>query len=277
VTNRLIDALRAARSADDTISRIQESSLETRIGSLEKLLTKTALGPAELIGAYGSVGHVVARTPGGVSFRSNVFTDKNGDVRLGEAVEVFDVSLPSTDIADEVMETAKAAVDGLLSGDVESITPMVEAIARTMNIKGDLSSKIRLQVNRLAIAGDRPWYAEIAESVVPGEIDVPSIPESGCGPEGFAEVFESIRSLIEDDYDQVVPMVEGADLSGAPLVLAHDVMRDAGRVLSLLGDADITDVEESTSVYEAVRARAGDLVRGLRYLVSSLAEESTDS
>lgn len=277
MTNRLIDALRAARSADDTLSRIQESSLGTRIESLEKLLSETELGPAELVGAYGSISHVVGRTPGGVSFRAKVFTDNDGTVRLGEAVEVFDVALPSTDIADEVMETAKAAVDNILSGDIESITPMVEAIARTMNIKGDLSSKIRLQVNRLAIKGERPWYAEIAESLVPGEIEIPSMPESGCGPEGFAEIFESLRSLVEEDYDQAVALVEGTDLSGAPLILAHDVMRDAGRVLSLLGEADVADVEESTSVYEAVRARAEDLVRGLRYLVSSLAEESADS
>ena len=63
--NQVVDQLRASRSADDAISRIQENSLEQQRKRLVSLVESPnwRFGPAELLATFPH--HLVAKDPAG--------------------------------------------------------------------------------------------------------------------------------------------------------------------------------------------------------------------
>lgn len=281
MSNNVVETLKAARGNQDTVARLREGSLNKQIADISEALASPEfpLGPAELVGAYGTIKTVVGRK-GPVTFRAYV-EEREGQLVIGENIETFDVALPVSDMAADVLQVAKAAVEHVLDGDYEKATSQFEEISRSLDVRGDLSRKLRVAVNRQAIAVTAPWYAPVVEDQYQGEaVEVVVLdPEATDETERFRLACEELQTLIQDGLSETsaaFKSAEDVELPPEHALMAHDIIRDARRAVRCLEDADKSNYDEMASVFETVQARAGSLLKGLRFLAQIVEGTETE-
>lgn len=260
----IAEALREARGEVDLITKLKEGSLESLRDRIVEALNSSewAAGPAELIASYPH--HVIARKEG-VLMRIPV-SEQDGSIRFGKP-DIFSVPTPVDDIGTEVMETAKSAVDLILSEDYEAATPMVRGIASAMDVKGDLQRRISMAV-QLKSLGRKTWWEETVSEQFAHEVAIPQWDESDSSV--TAEAIESLNKILKEGASHAVVALRALHASetqdtGA-IECADDIAEDLKSAISILNDVDRTDLEEMLQVHGEVRQVMPRLLAGINFL-----------
>ena len=260
----IAETLREARGEVDLITKLKEGSLEARRERVVEALESPDWdgGPAELVASYDH--HVIARKDG-VLMRIPVSEDE-GKVVFGKA-DIFSVPTPASDIGVEVMETAKTAVDLILSEDYESATPMVRGIAGAMDVKGDLHRRVSMQV-QLKSLGRKTWWEEAVNEQFAHDAEVPEWADDGSTP--VTEAVESLNKVLKEGAAQAVAALkalsEASQSNTGAIECVNDIAEDLKSALSILSDVDRSNQEEMLQVHEEVRQVVPRLLAGINFL-----------
>jgi hypothetical protein len=260
----IAEALRNARGEVDLITKLKEGSLESRRERIVEALQDPQWdgGPAELIASYPH--HVIARKEG-VLMRIPV-SEQDGAIAFGKP-DIFSVPTPVDDIGNEVMETAKSAVDLIMSEDYEAAAPMVRGIAGAMDVKGDLQRRLSMSV-QLKSLGRRTWWEETISEQYAAEIDIPTWDDGDGSVAG--EAIDSLSKVLKEGAGHAVAALralhsaEGHN-TGA-IEAANDIAEDLKSAISILNNVDRTNQEEMLQVHEEVRQVVPRLLAGINFL-----------
>lgn len=260
--NQVVDQLRAARAADDTISRLKENSWETQRMRLVRLVESSnwRFGPAELLATFPH--HLVAKDPAGnvVQVEWSI-DDKTNMVSLGHAT-VYESSTPVQDLGHEVMETARTAVDKILDGDFDASAPMIASIAEALDAGGDLQRQINNEVLVRSLTRDAWWHGVVGlregiEEKIPAPVE--DVQRAVTDLLAFLKEQASALSLAARQLDT---SETASDIES----IAHDIAEDVGRAITALLNLDRRATDEVVAVYEAVMAVMPHLLNGIAFL-----------
>ena len=261
----IAEALRNARGEVDLITKLKEGSLESRRQRIADALQSEDWdgGPAEFIASYPH--HVIARKDG-VLMRIPVSEADEGAIAFGKA-DIFSVPTPVEDIGTEVMETAKSAIDLILSENYEAAAPMVQGIAGAMDVKGDLNRQISMQV-QLKSLGRKTWWEETVNEQFSHEVEVPAWDEGDSSV--TAEAIESLNKILKEGAAQAVTALRtlhdsDGENTGA-IEAANDIAEDLKSAISILNDVDRSSLEEMLQVHGEVRQVVPRLLAGINFL-----------
>jgi len=269
--NQVLDQLRAARAADDTISRLKENSWESKRKTLVRLIESSnwRFGPAELLATFPH--HLVAKDPAGnvVQVEWSLDSETN-KVTLGRA-SIFESSTPVADLGHEVMETARVAVDKILDEDFDGSAPMIASIAEALDAGGDLQRQINNEVTVRSLTRDAWWHhvvglREGVEEQIPTPIGE-DIQRSVTDLLAFLKEQASALSLAARQLDTTE---SASDIES----LARDIAEDVERAITALLNLDRRATNEVIAVYEAVMAATPRLLNGIAFLTELT--ETTD-
>jgi hypothetical protein len=267
--NAVVDQLRAARSADDVLSRLRANSWETKRTSLLRMIESSEwkFGPAELVATFAH--HVLAKAPNGDVVQVEWSEGENGQVYLGRAV-VHESSTPVADIGYEVMQTARAAVDKILDEDYEGALPMIAGIAEALDVRGDLQRQISNEVLIQSLTRRAWWHDVIGIQ----EDTAEKLPDLNT-----EDVQRSATDLLAFLKEQATALSLSTRQLGSKTLrpeietLATDVAEDVQRAITALLNLDRRQSGEVTKIYEAVMTAAPQLLSGIAYL-KKLSENS---
>lgn len=258
----IAEALREARGEVDLITKLKEGSLEARRDRIAEALQSLEGGPAELVASYPH--HVIARKDG-VIMRIPV-AEAEGELTFGKA-DIFSVPTPASDIGTEVMETAKSAVDLILSEDYESATPMVRGIAGAMDVKGDLHRQVSMQV-QLKSLGRKTWWEDTVNEQFAHEVAVPQWVNDGESP--VSEAIDTLDKMLKEGAAHAVTALRtlslASDNNTGAIECVNDIAEDLKSAISILHDVDRTNQEEMLQVHEEVRQVVPRLLAGINFL-----------
>jgi hypothetical protein len=261
--NQVVDQLRASRSADDAISRIQENSLEQQRKRLVSLVESPnwRFGPAELLATFPH--HLVAKDPAGnvvqVEWSMN---SETGKIDLGRAA-IFESSVPVADLGHEVMETAKAAVDKIIGEDYDGSAPMIASIAEALDAGGDLQRQINTEVTMRSLTRDAWWHTVVGlrEGIEDG-MPSPIVEDAQRSATDLLVFLKEQASSLATTARQL----DGSSYALDVEALARDIAEDVGRAISALLDLDRRNTGEVVQVYEAVVSATPQLLNGIAFL-----------
>jgi hypothetical protein len=225
----IIEKLRTVRNADDALSELRSRSLEARRDRIAEALAdpEWAAGPAELLYTYPS--HAVAKKDGMV-MRVAV-EEKDGKIELGK-IEVHEIGESVHDVGQEVIETARVAVQHILDEQFEDAAPMVASVANALSYKGDLRRKVQTEIAKRSISRDAWWHNVVREHM--GD-----------------------RASVE------IPAPRANDLSGSIDELKEALVAGARIVSSAL-----TKLDENTAV--GIKDAARDISADYKYAIQAL-------
>lgn len=269
---QVVDALRTARNADDELSRLKENSWETQRKELVALVEAAnwRYGPAELLATFPH--HAVAKAPNGNLVQVEWRRGSDGSVSLGRAV-VHETVTPVADLGQELMETARSAVDTIMSGELDAVQPMISAIAESLDSGGDLSRRIDTEVTLRSLSRNAWWHQVVGDR--PELVD--NIPTPTTEGEDF--VSRSVNDLLlflkesASEASNAMRALSNSDSEGDIESLARDIAEDASRAISALVAADTTKQDEALKVYEAVIATTPRLLNGIEFLKDLVDED----
>lgn len=259
----IAETLREARGEVDLITKLKEGSLEARRERIAEALKSADWdgGPADLVATYPH--HVIARKDG-VLMRLPVKESEDA-VTFGKA-DIYSVPTPASDIGTEVMETAKTAVDLILSEDYESATPMVRGIAGAMDVKGDLHRRIDMQV-QLKSLGRKTWWEEAISEQFAHEA---AVPEWIADNSALGESVDALSKVLKEGAAQAVTALRtlhtAENKNTSAIECVDDIAEDIKSAISILNNVDRTNKAEMRQVHEEVRQVVPRLLAGISYL-----------
>lgn len=258
----IIDKLRSARAADGVIDRMKASSMESVVEGIGGQLASESFshGPARIVGSYGTVRYVVAQNDRGETLRVPVTQEEDAHV-LGKP-QVFESALPPQDIASEVLETAKTAADAIMSEDFDAAGPMLSSMARAIDVGGDLSRRLNLEIDLQSVLADR-WYNKLVSESFSGTIEHPvaeAIDESEVDG-ALSRISEALIAQLSDVQEKLRTV---SDPSYGLEEIAESVISDVICALSVakLAESD----QEKFRVFESLSSVYDRLSSGLGYL-----------
>lgn len=264
----VVDQLRAARSADDVLSRLRENSWETHRSALVRMVESTEwkFGPAELLATFDH--HVLAKTSNGNIVQVE-WSAADGRIHLGRA-SVHESATPVADLGYEVMETARSAVDKILDEDFDGATPMITSIAEALDVRGELQRQIVNEVLVQSITR-RAWWHDVvglqedaAEKL--STLSTDDVQRAATDLLAFLKEQASVLSTSARQLGTKSPKPEVE-------TLASDIAEDVQRAVTALLNLDRRQVAEVQKIYEAVMTAAPQLLSGIAYL-KKLSENS---
>lgn len=260
----IAEALRAARGEVDLITKLKEGSLESRRARIEEALKSADLegGAAELVATYPH--HVIARKAG-VLMRIPV-AEAEGKITFGKA-DIYSVPTPVNDIGTEVMETAKSAVDFVLSEDYESATPLIRGIVSALDVKGDLHRRLSMAV-QLKSLGRKTWWQETISEQFSAGVEAPAPVEVKEVAE-MATAIDGLTNLMRESSAHAVAALKELSEEGkntGAVECAGDIAEDLKSAITILNDVNRSDLAEMLQVYEEVRQVVPRLLAGINFL-----------
>jgi hypothetical protein len=264
-TNSTIaEALREARGEVDLITKLKEGSLEAQRDRIVAALESSDWdgGPAELVASYPH--HVIARKDG-VIMRIPVSEADDGALVFGKA-DVFSVPTAAGDIGTEVMETAKSAVDLLMSEDYDAAAPMIQGIASAMDVKGDLQRRVSMAV-QLKSLGRKTWWESTVNEQFASEVEVPKWED---GSTIAVEAVDSLNKILKEGAAHAVEALRTLHVAGSgdtgAIECVGDIAEDLKSAISILNNVDRANQEEMLQVHEEVRQVVPRLLAGINFL-----------
>lgn len=260
----IAETLRAARGEVDLITKLKEGSLESRRDRIKSALKESDWdgGPAELIASYPH--HVIARKEG-VLMRIPV-SESDGKISFGKP-DIYSIPTPVNDVGAEVMETAKTAVDYVLSEDYESATPLIRGIVGALDVKGDLHRRLSMAV-QLKSLGRKTWWQETISEQFAADIEAPGPVESAEVAE-MAKAIDGLSNLMRESSSHAVTALKELSEDGkntGAVECAGDIVEDLKSAITILNDVNRSDLEEMLQVYEEVRQVVPRLLAGINFL-----------
>lgn len=271
-----IETLRNSRGADDIIERLKAGSLEARRERIAEALndsnwkdsvTNEPYGPVDLIGTYT---HHALVSKSGMVMRVELKEDDNV-IKLGK-VEIFDVPVPATDIGAEIIETARMAVDAIISENIDTATPMITSIARALDIKGNLQRQIESDVRLRSLTRDAWWQDVVSENYTGTEVTIPSARTDGGDAKSLLiGSIDDLLSIIKTEASEAARAIQKLsdrkDLHAIYTECARDISDDLKNAITALSDVDREQQSEMQTVYETVGHVAPRLIQGSKFLV----------
>jgi hypothetical protein len=267
----IAEALREARGEVDLITKLREGSIEARRSRIVEALQSSEWdgGPAELIASYSH--HVIARKDG-VIMRIPYSETEDKKLSFGK-VDIFSIPTPANDIGVEVMETAKSAVDLILSEDYEAAAPMVQGIASAMDVKGDLHRRVSMAV-QLKSLGRKTWWEDTIAEQYAVEVAIPEW--EGADESVASESIDSLNKILKEGAGRAVSALKSLHDSGSSntgaIECVDDIAEDLKSAISILNNVDRANQEEMLQVHEEVRQVVPRLLAGINFL-SQLTQE----
>lgn len=266
----VVDQLRAARSADDVLSRLRENSWETRRHALVRMVESPEwkFGPAELLATFDH--HVLAKAPNGDIVQVE-WSAADGRVHLGRAT-IHESATPVSDLGFEVMETARSAVDKILDEDFDGVTPMITSIAEALDVRGDLQRQISNEVLIQSLTR-RAWWHDVVGLQEDSAEKLPAL--------NTDDVQRAATDMLAFLKEQAAALSSSTRQLGTRSLrpeeetLATDIAEDVQRAITALLNLDRRQVGEVTKIYEAVMTAAPQLLSGIAYL-KQLSETSVE-
>jgi hypothetical protein len=261
----VVDALRAARNADDEFSRLRENSWEKRQADLTRLVESPdwRYGPAELIATFPH--HALAKASTGAVVQVEWTYSKNEGVTLGRTV-VHEMATPVADLGQELMETAKAAVDHILDEEFDDAQPMIATIAEALDSGGDLQRRVQNEITIRSLKRDAWWHQVVGiREGIEEMIPQPEMEDD----EGIAKSVNSLLIFLKEaagDAATAIRALDAADNSADLASLAGDIAEDINRAVTTLSGANLRNHEEALQLYEAVMAATPRLLNGIAFL-----------
>lgn len=270
----VVDALRASRNADDTLSKLRENSWENRRSNLVALVEAANWrhGPAALLATFDH--HVVAKSPNGALIQVEWSTDSDGNYKLGRSV-VHETNTPVADLGQELMETARSAVDHILNEDFDTAQPMIVTIAEALDVGGDLQRRVNNEVTLRSLTRNAWWHHVVGiREDVEARIPAPQIEGDDCVAKSIHEMLSFLKEAAAEASDAIRALAQ-TDYAKDIETLARDVAEDTERAITALMGADTTKDNESLQLYEAVMSAAPRLLNGIEFLKSLVTEDET--
>ena len=265
----VLDTLRAVRKADDIIDRLKAESLEARKERIAEALQSPdwAGGPAELLATYPK--HALA-SKAGMLMRVRVTEDEDGTFTF-DKMEVLQLAAPTKKIGEEVMETAKAAVDTIFENKYDEAAPMVRAIANALYTSGDLRREIMTEVAKRSVARKAWWHPVVQEHLEAVGIKVETVETVAPQPEELLKAVDALRedlqSIAKRSAAAIVRLSE-AEVSPTIAAAAGDIAADLKYAIQALSGANKECDEELSGVYAGVSSVANQLRSGAQFLES---------
>lgn len=258
----VVDALRAARHADDELSRIKENSLEAQRVALASLIESSdwKFGPAQLLATFSH--HLVCKDGNGNLVQVE-WERKDNSYVLGRAT-VHESATPVADLGHELMETARLTVDLILNEDYETAQPMIGALTEALELGGDLHRRVSNEITLRSLTRSAWWHNEVGDR----EGIVEKIPHPQT--EGEDAVNKSVDCLLiflkesATEISAVLRALAKSNLTKDVESLASDIAEDTGRAISAL--MGVHTPEEKVKMYEAVMSTAPRLLNGIEFL-----------
>jgi hypothetical protein len=259
------DQLRAVRGATDVLSILRSGSIA---GKTDKIAEQLEDG-VEIQNVYGDIREILATNERGETLRIHVQETKN-QIKLGNT-EVLEVSQPVVDVAEEVLKTATEAAHLILDENYEDASPMVEAVARSLDVKGDLQRRVNMELDVASIRRSR-WYDEVVQEQYKGdEPDLPAfIMDEGDALESVRSSVGELADLLENELGAAsvaFKNASGKEIKPTILDAARSVVEDMKHALRALRTADKDNEREMLKVYEGIVEHASRLVKGTRFVV----------
>tara|TARA_R110000824_G_scaffold146946_1_gene316145 strand:- start:486 stop:1343 length:858 start_codon:yes stop_codon:yes gene_type:complete len=259
------DQLRAVRGATDVLSILRSGSIA---GKTDKIAEQLEDG-VEIQNVYGDIREILATNERGETLRIHVQETKD-QIKLGNT-EVLEVSQPVVDVAEEVLKTATEAAHLILNEDYETASPMVEAVARSLDVKGDLQRRVNMELDVASIRRSR-WYDEVVQEQYKGdEPDLPAfIMDEGDALESVRSSVGELADLLENELGAAsvaFKNASGKEIKPTILDAARSVVEDMKHALRALRTADKDNEREMLKVYEGIVEHASRLVKGTRFVV----------
>lgn len=260
--------LRAARGADDVMTRLHEGSIAGKTAKIAEALVDAGVIVSEddVSNVYGDVRFVLASNSRGEPIRVHV-KESGSEISVGK-VELLEWKQPISDVAEEALSTAALAAQHILDEDFDKALPALEAVAKTLDVKGDLQRRIGVELDIASIRQDR-WYDSVVQEHYEGEdpdVDLPIDEDSS-----LADVSEGLSLLtdkLERELGQVAEALRGGSVSDSNILdAARSVVEDTKHALRALRNVDKTSDREARKVFEAVSEQAPRLVKGARFVV----------
>lgn len=271
-TNTTIaETLRNARGEVDLITKLKEGSLEARRARLLEAvkLSEWAGANTEVIATYPH--HVIARKDG-VLMRVPV-EEAEGEFVFGKP-DIYSVPTPASDIGEEVMETAKSAVDLILSEDYEGASPMVQGIAGAMDVKGDLQRRVSMAV-QLKSLGRKTWWEETVSEQFAHDAPIPEWEDGDQN--SVTEALDGLDKILKEGAAQAVEALRSLHTAGqkdtGAIECVGDIAEDLKSAISIINNVNRDDQAEMLQVHEEVRQVVPRLLAGINFL-SHLTRES---
>lgn len=259
------------------MTRLQEGTLESLRPKIQALLSEEdwGHGPAHLRGIYGNVRKILATNQKGETLRISVH-EEDDKLVLGK-VEVFDVAIPSMDIAQEMLETAKAASLALLEDDFESAAPMLKAMSRSLDVHGDIHRRVMIEMDIQGLQKNR-WYHDIVAQHTEGEIEI-KLQEGEITTENVGEALDELATIFTKELAEALVALKSAVLLRDKKVVEESacaIAEDMKHAVRALKGANRKDHNEMIRVYESVVRVAPRLVAGARFLVKLVTDELSE-
>jgi hypothetical protein len=262
----IAEALRAARGEVDLITKLKEGSLESRRDRIGEALALQSDdlggGSVELVATYPH--HVIARKSG-VLMRIPV-AEADGEIRFGKP-DIYSVPTPVNDIGAEVMETAKSAVDFVLSENYESATPLIRGIVSALDVKGDLHRRLSMAV-QLKSLGRKTWWQETISEQFSAGVETPE-PVQAQEVSEMTKAIEALSTLMRESSSHAVAALKELSEAGqntGAVECAGDIAEDLKAAITILNDVNRSDLAEMLQVYEEVRQVVPRLLAGINFL-----------
>ena len=267
----VIDILRSARGAqDEVLTKLKASSMEARRDRIAQAVESSdwSGGPATLVATFER--HALV-TKDGAQLRVRVTESDDHKITL-DRVEVYALPQPTPDVVSEVFETAKSAVDLILSENFTDATPMVAAVANAIYTSGDLHRRISTEVAKRSINRSAWWHQvvrEHMEKVGPVEPILIAAPNT---EESLGAAVGTLKALLIDEAriaaKAVSKLAENKATQSSIVESAREIAADLKYAIQALSNVSSTNVEEMTGIYEGVGAVANQLRLGARFLAS---------
>ncbi|MGE3483193.1 MAG: hypothetical protein AB7L09_00290 [Nitrospira sp.] len=260
----IAETLRNARGEVDLITKLKEGSLEARRARLVQALESAEwAGPgAELIATYPH--HVITRKSG-VLMRVPV-EEADGQFTFGKP-DIYSVPTPALDIGTEVMETAKSAVDLILSEDYDRAAPMVQGIAGAMDVKGDLHRQVSMAV-QLKSLGRKTWWEETVAEQFAHDAPVPEWIDDG--QTSVTEALSGLNKILKEGAAHAASALRILHTAGkantGAIECVGDIAEDLKSALTILNSVNRDDQAEMLQVHEEVRQVVPRLLAGINFL-----------
>ena len=263
--SQVVDSLRAARNADDELSRLKESSWENYRSHLTSLVESSGWkhGPAELLATFDH--HLVAKSPSGDLVQVEWSKDKEGNFKLGRAT-VHETAVPVADLGAELMETAKAAVDAILQEDYDDAENMIATIAEALDAGGDLQRRVVNEVTVRSLTRDAWWHTIVGQH--DGVEDQIPSPQTE-GDDAVARSSNDLLFFLKEaagEISNLLKSLANSEVAKDLESVARDIAEDTQRAVSALAGVDSSRQDEALSIYEAVVTATPRLLNGLEFL-----------
>ena len=262
--NAVVDALRAARNADDDLARIHENSWENRQRKLTKLVESSEWkhGPAELLATFDH--HLVCKSPRGALVQVEwIRTD--GGIELGHAV-IHESSTPLPDLGRELMETARSAVDLMLNEDSDGVESMIATIAEALDAGGDLQRRVTNEITLRGLSRNAWWHHVVgSRDGIEESVPAPHSKGDDALDRSVNDLLIFLKEAASDCSSSIRDLAE-TEVSSDVEALASDIAEDIQRAVSALAQISDKNVDETVKIYEAVGKATPQLLNGISFL-----------